>query len=133
MYYELFNKPSKKSFRKQLRNEPTRPEWLLWQELKGSKLGYKFRRQQGIGPYVVDFYCPELKLVIELDGDTHFEPADIAYDNRRTTYIIQNDMQVLRVTNNDVRESLEDVVELIKQQFPHHSGSPDDSNDSNHP
>ncbi|MBI4435785.1 endonuclease domain-containing protein [Candidatus Uhrbacteria bacterium] len=124
MYYELFNKPQKKSFRKQLRNEPTRPEWLLWQELKGSKLGYKFRRQQGVGLYVVDFYCPELKLVVEVDGDTHFEPVDLQRDNQRSIYLTENGIQVLRVTNVDVRESLEDVLELIKQQFP---------KDHNHP
>jgi len=124
MYNELFNKPQKKSFRKQLRNEPTQPEWLLWQELKGSKLGYKFRRQQGIGPYVVDFYCSEIKLVVEVDGDTHFEPVDLERDNQRTVYLTENGIQVLRVTNVDVRESIEDVIELIKQQFPH---------DHNHP
>ncbi|HLD21200.1 MAG TPA: endonuclease domain-containing protein, partial [Patescibacteria group bacterium] len=118
------NKPQKKSFRQQLRNEPTQPEWLLCQELKGSKLGYKFRRQHGVGPYVVDFYCSEIKLVVEVDGDTHFEPTDVEYDNQRTEYLTQNNIQVLRVTNVDVRESMEDVVELIKQQFPH---------DHNHP
>lgn len=121
MYNELFNKPEKKSFRKQLRSEPTQPEWLLWQELKGSKLGYKFRRQQGVGPYVVDFYCPELNLVIEVDGGTHFEPVDLDRDNQRTIYLIENGIQVLRVTNVDVRESIEDVIELIKQQFPKRS------------
>ena len=124
MHNELFNKPQKKSFRQQLRNEPTQPEWLLCQELKGSKLGYKFRRQHGVGPYVVDFYCSEIKLVVEVDGDTHFEPTDVEYDNQRTEYLTQNNIQVLRVTNVDVRESMEDVVELIKQQFPH---------DHNHP
>jgi very-short-patch-repair endonuclease len=124
MYSELFNKPGKKRFRRELRNEPTIPEFLLWQELKGSKLGYKFRRQQGIGSYVVDFYCPELKLVVEVDGDTHFAPADVEYDNQRMIFIIDKGIQVLRVTNTDIRDSLEAVVTLIKQQFP---------NDHNHP
>jgi very-short-patch-repair endonuclease len=68
----LFNDPDQKSFRKELRNEPTRAEYLLWQALKGSALGYKFRRQHGIGKYVVDFYCPSKRLVVEVDGDTHF-------------------------------------------------------------
>ncbi|NQV90568.1 endonuclease domain-containing protein [Candidatus Uhrbacteria bacterium] len=124
MYNDLFNKPEKKRFRRELRNEPTIPEFLLWQEIKGSKLGYKFRRQQGIGPYVVDFYCPELKLVVEVDGDTHFEPVDIQRDNKRTTFLIDKGIQVLRVTNTDIHDALKDVVELIKQQLP---------NDHNHP
>lgn len=97
---------------------------ILWQQLKGSQLGHKFRRQQGIGPYVVDFYCPELKLVVEVDGGTHFEPSEINRDNQRTLFLIHNKIQVLRVTNTEVYESLDTVIELIKQQFP---------NDHNHP
>ena len=124
MYNELFNQSRKKSFRKQLRNEPTRAELILWQQLKGSQLNYKFRRQQGVGPYVVDFYCPELKLAIEVDGGTHFEPSEIDRDNQRTLFLIQNKIQVLRVTNTEVYESLDTVIELIKQQFP---------DDHNHP
>ena len=118
MYNQLFNQPHKKPFRRQLRNGPTRAEWLLWQELKGSKLGYKFRRQQGIGQFIVDFYCPALKLVVEVDGDTHFAPLEVEYDNKRTAFLIQNHIQVLRVTNTDIHESLDDVIELIKQQIP---------------
>ena len=124
MYNELFNRTRKKSFRKQLRNEATKAEMILWQQLKGSQLGHKFRRQQGIGPYVVDFYCPELKLVVEVDGGTHFEPSEINRDNQRTLFLIHNKIQVLRVTNTEVYESLDTVIELIKQQFP---------NDHNHP
>ena len=124
MYNELFNQSRKKSFRKQLRNEPTRAELILWQQLKGSQLNYKFRRQQGVGLYVVDFYCPELKLAIEVDGGTHFEPSEIDRDNQRTLFLIQNKIQVLRVTNTEVYESLDTVIELIKQQFP---------DDHNHP
>ena len=124
MYNELFNKTKNTPFRKQLRNDPTKVEWLLWQELKGSKLGYKFRRQHGIGPFIVDFYCPKLKLVIEVDGETHFQQEDIEYDLGRTSFLIQEKIQVVRVTNNEVRLSMEDVIELIKQQFP---------KDTNHP
>ena len=68
----LFNKSSEKNKRKRLRNNATIAEKILWEELKGSKLlGYKFRRQYGVGPFVVDFYCPRLKLAIEVDGSYH--------------------------------------------------------------
>jgi very-short-patch-repair endonuclease len=113
-----YNQEYQNDFRKQLRNEPTTAEFLLWQELKGKQLGYKFRRQHGIGPYVVDFYCPSLRLVIEVDGDTHFEPEDIERDNTRTTFIIKKKIQLIRVTNKDVYESINGVIELIRQQFP---------------
>ncbi|OGL70971.1 hypothetical protein A3D69_00095, partial [Candidatus Uhrbacteria bacterium RIFCSPHIGHO2_02_FULL_54_11] len=83
-------------------------------ELKESKLGWKFRRQQGIGPYVVDFYCPKAKLVVEVDGDTHYEPEAVVYDEDRTAFLNENHIRVLRVTNTDVYESLENVVELIR-------------------
>ncbi len=127
MYNELFNKPEKKRFRRDLRNEPTIPEFILWQELRGSKLGHKFRRQYSIGSYVVDFYCPELRLVVEVDGDTHFEPLDIEHDNQRTVFLTDKGIQVIRVTNIDIRDSLEDVVTLIKQQFPHDHNHPSGS------
>lgn len=69
---KLFNRKSQKLTRRNLRNRPTCSEKIIWHYLCGSNLGgYKFRRQQGIGPYVVDFYCPEAKLAVEIDGDSH--------------------------------------------------------------
>ncbi len=66
---ELNNKKYLKSTRKDLRNNPTSAEKILWEHLKGSNFyGYKFRRQHSIGRYILDFYCPELKISIELDG-----------------------------------------------------------------
>ena len=116
MSIQFFNKPEQEDRRKRLRNEPTVAEWLLWQGLKHSQLGWKFRRQHGIGPYIVDFYCPNIRLVIEVDGDSHYESDAKIYDENRTAFLNENGIRVLRVTNLDVRESWEDVIELIREQ-----------------
>ncbi|MBT5808715.1 endonuclease domain-containing protein [Candidatus Uhrbacteria bacterium] len=115
---KVYNQHIQNDFRKKLRNEPTKAEFILWQELKGSKLGYKFRRQHGVGAYVIDFYCPALRLAIEVDGDTHFEPVDVERDMIRTRFITERNIQLVRVNNVDVYESIDGVIELIQQQFP---------------
>ena len=68
---KIHNNKNQKSRRKNLRNNMTKAEIILWSKLKGKQLGYKFRRQHGIGKYIIDFYCPKLKLIIEVDGDVH--------------------------------------------------------------
>ena len=71
-------------------------------------MGYRFRRQYGIGPYVLDFYCLGLKLAIEVDGDSHFEAGE--YDRERQRYIESLGIRVLRFTNREVFERLDDVA-----------------------
>ena len=90
-------------------------EVLLWSELKNKQLkGLKFRRQQGIGPYIVDFYCPNLKLAIELDGNSHFDDENIyKYDKKRQKYIESFGITFLRFTNGNVYENLESVLNEI--------------------
>ncbi len=83
----IHNKPELKQFRKKLRNNSTSAEAILWTYLKQKQLeGRKFRRQQSIGHYIVDFYCPAEKLVIELDGADHFWEEGIQHDFNRTEY-----------------------------------------------
>ena len=80
---------------RQLRRDQTDSEGRLWGELRGRRLGgWKWRRQAPLGPYVVDFYCPSLGLVVELDGAHHQDQAD--YDERRTRYLGQLGLRVLR-------------------------------------
>jgi very-short-patch-repair endonuclease len=67
----IFNRPQYRNRRSEPRKNSTEPENRFWQAVRG-QLGVKFRRQQGIGHYIVDFYCPEWTLVVELDGDSHF-------------------------------------------------------------
>jgi very-short-patch-repair endonuclease len=77
----LFNRKSLKPFRSFLRTNSTSAEAILWNQLKAKKLDEKkFRRQQSIGNYIVDFYCPSEKLIIELDGDPHGDPVQIQKD-----------------------------------------------------
>jgi very-short-patch-repair endonuclease len=86
----LFNRKYQKPIRQRLRNNATAAERLLWSRLKQSQLlGYKFRRQQGIDRYVVDFYCAEQKLAIEIDGATNSTPDEIRHDNKRQRSIEQ--------------------------------------------
>lgn len=88
------------------RKNPTPAETTLWQKLLRNRQfhDYKFLRQKPIGPYVADFYCAELKLVIEIDGESH--AAQEAYDAQRTTFLKQRGIRVLRDTNIDVSQQL---------------------------
>jgi very-short-patch-repair endonuclease len=85
IYYK--NDPQFRQFRRELRTRLTPAEANLWKILKNSELdGRKFRRQYGIGKYVLDFYCPAERLAIELDGEGHQNVAALHYDNRRTRF-----------------------------------------------
>ena len=99
---------------KTLRREQTDAEGLLWRHLSRKQLaGYKFRRQQPIGPYIVDFVCMSQKLVIELDGGQHGEQH--AYDERRDDYLRGKGYRILRFWNNEVFQSCMDVLETVYQ------------------
>ena len=94
-----------------LRKRMTNAELILWSRLRKRQMdGHHIRRQHPIGPYIADFACRPLKLVIEVDGDTH---TDAAYDARRTEFMQRQGWQVLRVFNVDVFENLNGVLELI--------------------
>lgn len=98
-----FNLPSQKSFRQDLRNRATRSERILWIGLKQKQLlGYKFRRQYGVGPYVLDFYCPDLKLAIEIDGPTHDSEDRNVHDARRQEFVESLGVRFLRFTDGEV-------------------------------
>ena len=101
----------------ELRNNPTKQERTLWKYLNKSQLGYKFRRQQPIGNYVVDFFCSELNLIIELDGGQHNEIQNIEYDKKRTEFLNNNGYRVLRIWNNDIDNNIEGVIEYIKMNL----------------
>jgi very-short-patch-repair endonuclease len=110
----LFNRTYQKPIRQKLRNNATVAERLLWSQLKHSQLGgYKFRRQQGIAKYVVDFYCPQYKLAIEIDGATHSTPGQIVHDKERQAFIENEGVHFLRFTNADVFENMDWVLETV--------------------
>ncbi|ESS70643.1 hypothetical protein MGMO_120c00300 [Methyloglobulus morosus KoM1] len=96
-----------------LRKNQTDVELLLWQQLRNRQLcGYKFRRQFPIAPYIADFACLELKLIIELDGGQHAD--QISYDNQRRLFLEQRGFKVIRFWNNDVIENTAGVLEAIR-------------------
>jgi very-short-patch-repair endonuclease len=98
---------------KTLRKNQTDVEQLLWRQLRNRQLcQQKFRRQFPIDPYIVDFVCLELKLIIELDGGQHAD--QIQYDNNRSLFLGQRGFMVLRFWNNDVIENMEGVLEAIR-------------------
>ena len=84
-------------------------------QLKNSQIGFKFRRQHSIGGYVVDFYCPSKKLVIEIDGPQHFTKENTEYDKVRSKFFEGLEIKVLRFTNREVDTGTEKVMKKIKK------------------
>ncbi len=97
---------------KELRKHQTKEEQKLWEALrKRSFQGYKFYRQFVIKPYIVDFICKELKLIIELDGGQHMDNAE--YDQQRTEYLQSKGYKVLRFWNNQIHDHFGEVLDSI--------------------
>jgi very-short-patch-repair endonuclease len=111
----IYNQQGQKDLRKTLRRNQSSIERLLWSKLRNRQLlGFKFRRQYGIGPFCVDCYCPLAKLVIEEDGDSHYINDDIKLkDKERQKYIEDLGFTVLRFTNKEIAENIEGVLETI--------------------
>lgn len=104
----------KLSFAKQLRSNQTETEKLMWFHLRGKRfINIKFKRQQIIGKYIVDFVCFKYKLIIELDGGQHPEEINIQKDLIRTKFLQDQGFKVLRYLDNDVFNHIEDVLEDI--------------------
>ena len=101
------------------RKEPTQSEKLLWQELRNRKLeGRKFRRQRPVGPFVVDFFCREERLVIEIDGPIH--KGQSTADQERQQLLEAAGLQVIRVSSTDVETDVNAVLKKIRQEFAPH-------------
>ncbi len=103
-------------FARELRRKQTEGERALWLRLKNKQLeGVKFRRQQPIGPYIVDFASFDRKLVIEIDGGQHNEEEIKGRDEERTTWLRERGYQILRFWNNEVLMNMESVLERISE------------------
>ena len=97
-----------------MRENATDAERDLWSLVRGKQLaGLRFRRQQTIGPYIVDFYCSPANLIVELDGNQHREPDAIAYDEARTRWLEANGYRVLRIANGDLLTDRGATIEVI--------------------
>ncbi len=109
-----YNSPNIKNKRRHLRKNMTETEVLLWSRLKGRQLGgYKFRRQYSVGSYILDFYCPSMRLAVEVDGGPHNLWKNRAKNEKRTKYLEKHDITVIRFWNNEIFENLEDVLNAI--------------------
>ena len=96
------------------RNNMTRAEIILWSRLRERKInGYKFRRQQPILDYIVDFYCPELKLIIEADGEIHSLNENSEYDRKRDNILKINGYRIIRFTNLEIVTELDSTINKI--------------------
>jgi len=118
---------------RRLRKQSTNVAKLLWQRLKGRQLeGYKFRRQQPVGSYIVDFINFEKRIIIELDGGQHAIEKDM--DKKRDNWLKVEGYKVLRFWNNEIFENIEGVLEVIRKKLlppslnPSHQGREDMGN-----
>jgi len=120
---ELYNRTTEKDRRRELRRNMPDAEVILWSKLQRRQLlGYKFRRQFSVGPYVIDFYCPTLNLAVELDGDNHFRDGAKRYDKRRQEYIESVGIAVVRFLNTDVYDNLDGVLEVFVREIRRREG-----------
>jgi len=112
---KLFNKRSTKEKRLNLRRNQTEAEELLWSRLRAKRfLNLKFFRQYGIGEYIADFYCPILKVVIEIDGAQHFTGEGKEYDEFRQDYMAQCGIKTIRFTNKEIFENIDGVLKYLQ-------------------
>ena len=91
----------------------TEAESALWKYLKGNGLGHKFLRQHIIGDYIVDFFCRDKQLVIEVDGGYHSEPCQKEDDETRTKYLESKGFKVIRFTNEEILFNIESVINRV--------------------
>ena len=107
-----------KEFARELRTNPTDAELKLWQNIRGKRIqGCQFYRQKNIGNYIVDFYCPAGKLIIELDGGQHYSEDEVKSDAIRDNYLTGLGFTVLRFSDRDVLKNMDGVLQRIYEHF----------------
>lgn len=121
-----YNKKQEQEKRRKLRSNMTYCEKLVWQHLRKRQLGYRFLRQYSVDQFVIDFYCPELKLAIELDGGIHEIPEQKEYDIARQKYIEKFGISFIRITNaeylanpNKALTKIEDAINKSTAEKKH--------------
>lgn len=113
---DIHNRNRRKAIRTALRSNTTSAEATFWTRVKKSKLGLKFRRQHGVGPFVLDFYCPEVRLAVELDGQVHEDEFRSLRDEQRAEYLRKHGITILRFENRVVFEGWEVIEKTILQK-----------------
>src|SRR3989344_7522844 len=110
----LYNQSVQREKRRTLRNQIPQAEKLLWEQIRNKQIkGIKFRRQFGVGKYVVDFYSPQLKLGIEIDGNSHFNKSSKYNDIRRQRYLNSLGIKLIRFTNFVIYHNSEIVIQKL--------------------
>ena len=111
-----YNKKELKETRRHLRKNQTYTEKIVWMYLRNRQMeGYKFRRQYSVDKFVIDFYCPKLKLAIEIDGSIHNEPDQKEYDVKRQEYLETFGIKFLRLTNEEINGNPNAAFEKIEK------------------
>ena len=106
------------NLKRRFRSEMTPAERELWSRLRGQQFqGLKFRRQHGVGPYLVDFYCPARALVIEVDGDSHADEYQTVNDEQRDAFLNSLGLEVLRYANDEIHKNLDGVLEDLSRRL----------------
>jgi very-short-patch-repair endonuclease len=102
----------------ELRKNMTMQEKILWERLSNKKLkGVRFRRQHPVSEFVVDFFCYEAMLAIEVDGDIHKEPYQMERDKERTNSLLRLGIKVIRFSNTEIKNDIEKVIVKINQEL----------------
>ena len=115
---KIYNSQNTKLKRVILRQNQTPAERMLWDYLRSKQFhGLKFFRQYGIGQYIADFYCPELKIAIEIDGDQHLLKDNAEYDRVRRDYFSAMKIKTLRFRNHDFKQGSERLMAIIETEF----------------
>jgi very-short-patch-repair endonuclease len=114
--YLPYNKNLVERARKMRKNMTVAEQKIWYQYLRNFQ--YKVLRQRPIDNYIVDFYCPQLKLVIEVDGDSHFRKETQEYDQKRTDILESYGLKVIRFTNEEIINNLEGVCQTIEVEIP---------------
>ena len=118
-----FDHSQAQTFRaRRLRRDMTEVEKKLWWRLRGEQLGYSFRRQHPIGPYVLDFYCAPARLAVEVDGHQHGTDEGREHDQRRDAFLATQGIRTIRFGNHEIIENLEGVVETIWNKLQEFGG-----------
>jgi very-short-patch-repair endonuclease len=117
----LYNDPSAKLDRRRLRKNATDAERKLWSILRSRRMaGLKFFQQYSVGSYILDFYCPEQRLAIEVDGGQHADVYGQQHDAHRNRYLRELNIRVIRFWNNDVLQNIEGVGKKIREEAEKH-------------
>lgn len=114
----MYNNQIQKIRRRELRKNQTEAEKLLWEKIRNRQINnLKFHRQYSIGPYILDFFCPQIRLAIELDGNQHKDARE--YDKEREMFLNDKNIVTIRFWNDELINDMENVLKIIQNKITH--------------